>query len=100
MKALVVLLVVLCATACADRGKPGDHATVKVPGGPEFRFSGSPYAITITGSSLQATHMGRKVRYEAGSLYVDERLVTLPDRAHVIELDGSAIVVDGLNLTN
>ena len=98
MKALFVLLFVLCAAACADGDKSG--ATVKVPGGPEFRFSGSPYAITIEGSSLHATHMGRTVRYEAGSLFVDDRLVTLPPRARVVVLDGSAIVVDGRNITN
>lgn len=98
MKALSVLLFVLCATACADGGKPG--ATVKMRGDPEFRFSGSPYAITITGSVLQATHMGRTVRYEAGSLRVDERLVALPPRARVVVLDGSAIVVDGRKITN
>lgn len=98
MKAFFVLLFALSATACADGGKPG--ATVKVPGGPELRFSGSPYAITIAGSALQATHRGRTVRYEAGSLYVDERLVALPPRARVVVLDGSAIVVDGRNIAH
>ena len=93
MKAVVMLLFVLCVTACAEGRKPG--ATVKVPGGPEFRFSGSPYTVTITGSALQAAHMGRTIRYEKGSLYVDDRLVTLPAKVRAVTFDGGDIYVDG-----
>ena len=93
MKALLILLFVLCATACADGGKPG--ATVKFRDGPEFRFSGGGHAVTINGSTLAVTHKRHTILYENGALYVDGRLVDLPAQARVVAFDGADIYVDG-----
>jgi hypothetical protein len=94
MKASLLILLALCATACAD-GR-GTYNRVKLPGAPEFRFSGGGFAVRITpGEVMQVTRQGRTIRYQDGELYVDDRRLPLPAQARVVHFDGLDIYVDG-----
>lgn len=96
---LVVMLFVVCGTACVDeRGAPGGR--IRLVGAPELRFSGGFNArLNDAGPhTVHVTYRGRTIRYEQDTLYVDERQVVLPARARVVAFDGPNIYVDGREL--
>ena len=93
---LVVMLLVVCGTACVDERR-GPGGWIRLSGGPELRFSGGFNAkINDAGPrTVHVTYRGRAIRYEQDMLYVDERQVVLPARTRVIAFDGRNIFVDG-----
>jgi hypothetical protein len=98
MKAILVILLALCATACID-GR-NSYGRVKMTDAPEFRFSGAYTAQVTTQASgavptMHVTYMGRAIRYEEGALYVDDRRLTLPAQARLVAFVGPDIYVDG-----
>jgi hypothetical protein len=96
MKATLVVLLALCATACVDGRNP--YARVKMAGGPEFRFSGGGATHVTPGSVMHTARKGGTLRYQDGALYVDDRRVPLPEDARVVGFDGANVYVDGRSI--
>jgi hypothetical protein len=93
---LAVLLLMVCATACADQPS-GPFGRIRLRGGPELTFAGSFTAkMNDAGPrTILMTYIGRTIRYEQDALYVDDRQLELPVGTRVVAFDGPDIYVDG-----